>query len=514
MNKTTISHQALFKLSLLAALLCSAGCATVSPDTTDTTDTTATQPTNVSGDPDTHVVATAAAAEPAPVNAKTPGTLAAADAVTSPATTGVLGEKPVQNALADAEDSGDLWERIRAGYTLPALDSPYTKRHEQWFANNPEYMENMVNRARLYLYYIVEEVEKRGMPMEIALLPAIESAYQPHAYSRARAVGLWQFIPSTGRLYGLKANWWYDGRRDVMASTQAALDYLEKLNKDFNGDWQLALAAYNCGEGKVARLMAQNRRKGLPTTYQYLKLPRETKNYIPKLMAMVNIITDPEKYGLKISPIPNEPYFTQIDIGSQVDLGVVAKLVDMPVSDLYQINPEYVRWITDPNGSHQLLVPADKKDALLAGLSTLPDDERVQWLHHEVRRGDTISQIARRYGVTIEAIKTSNRLHTTLMRPGQDLLIPVSHSKLASAAPIPSAPRKRIDAGPNGKVRVTYRVRSGDTLWSIARRYKVYVHQLRQWNLLDVGEILKLGQKIQVWTRPLPSAEIDNNLPG
>jgi membrane-bound lytic murein transglycosylase D len=360
----------------------------------------------------------------------------------------------------------------------------------------------------------VEEVEKRGMPMEIALLPAIESTYQPHAYSRARAVGLWQFIPSTGRLYGLKANWWYDGRRDVMASTQAALDYLEKLSKDFNGDWQLALAAYNCGEGKVARLIAHNRRKGLSTAYQDLPLPRETKNYVPKLMAMVNIITNPEKYGLKISPIPNEPYFTQIDIGSQVDLGVIAKLVDLPVADLYQINPEYVRWITDPNGPHQLLVPADKKDALLEGLSTLPDDERVQWLHHEVRRGDTISQIARRYGVTIEAIKTSNRLNTTLMRVGQDLLIPVSHSKVASAAPIPSAPRKRIDNGPNGQVRVTYRVRSGDTLWSIARRYRVYVHQLRQWNLLDVGQILHLGQKIQVWTNPSPRAGIDGNPSG
>lgn len=507
MNKTTLSHQALLRLGLLVALLCSTGCATISQDS-------ATHPpASATADPNAPVAATAATTttDPAAVNAKTPGTLAAVDPTTAPATTSVLGEKPVQNALAETEDSGNLWERIAAGTTLPPLDSPYTKRHEQWFANNPEYMENMVNRARLYLYYIVEEVQKRGMPMEIALLPAIESAYQPHAYSRARAVGLWQFIPSTGRLYGLKANWWYDGRRDVMASTQAALDYLEKLNKDFNGDWQLTLAAYNCGEGKVARLMAQNRRKGLPTTYQYLKLPRETKNYVPKLMAMVNIITDPAKYGLKISPIPDEPYFTQIDIGSQVDLGVVAKLVDMPVADLYQINPEYVRWITDPNGSHQLLVPADKKDALLAGLSALPDDERVKWLHHEVRRGDTISQIARRYGVTIEAIKTSNRLHSTLMRVGQDLLIPVSTSKLASAAPIPSAPRKRIDSGPYGKVRVTYRVRSGDTLWSIARRYRVYVHQLRQWNLLDVGEILRLGQKIQVWTRPSPSAEIDSN---
>jgi membrane-bound lytic murein transglycosylase D len=499
MNKMNVTRQALFNLSLLAALVCSAGCATVSQDIP-------TQQADDTADSATRTVT--AESEPALGNVKT-GTPATASKSTVKIDASTVKVPPVK-----ADNYADLWERIRAGYTLSALDSPYVARHEQWFANNPVYMENMVNRARLYLYYIVEEVEKRGMPMEIALLPAIESAYQPHAYSRARAVGLWQFIPSTGRLYGLKANWWYDGRRDVMASTQAALDYLEKLNKEFNGDWQLALAAYNCGEGKVGRLMAQNRRKGLSTAYQDLNLPRETQNYVPKLMAIVNIITHPEKYGLKISSIPNEPYFAQIDIGSQADLGVIAKLVDLPVSDLYQINPEYVRWITDPNGPHQLLVPAGKKDALLAGLSTLPENERVQWIHHEVRRGDTISKVAHRYGVTIEAIKTSNRLNTTLMRPGQDLLIPVSHSKLASAAPTPTAPRTRIDNGQNGQVRVTYRVRSGDTLWSIARRYNVYVHQLRQWNLLDVGQILTLGQKIQVWTRPAPRAEIDSNPSG
>ncbi len=502
MNKTNVSRQALFKLSLLAALLCSAGCATVSQDVS-------TQQADESANLDARVVV--AEKEPALSSVKTEA-ITPAGATKSQADTEAPAVKIVQTAPAATGDNTNLWERIRAGYTLPALDSPYIKRHEQWFANNPVYMENMINRAQLYLYYIVEEVEKRGMPMEIALLPAIESAYQPHAYSRARAVGLWQFIPSTGRLYGLNTNWWYDGRRDVMASTQAALDYLEKLNKDFKGDWQLALAAYNCGEGKVARLMAQNRRKGLSTAYQDLPLPKETKHYVPKLMAMVNIISNPEKYGLKISPIPNEPYFTQIDIGSQVDLGVIAKLVDLPVEDLYKINPEYVRWITDPNGPHQLLVPAGKKDALLAGLSSLPEEARVQWLHHEVRRGDTISQVARRYGVTIEAIKSSNRLNTALMRVGQDLLIPVSHSKLASAAP--TAPRTRIDGGPRGQVRVTYRVRSGDTLWSIARRYNVYVHQLRQWNLLDAGQILRLGQRIQVWTRPSPRAEIDSNPTG
>ena len=239
----------------------------------------------------------------------------------------------------------NVWDRIRAGLSLPTLNSPLIARHEQWFVNNPEFMDAMLGRSRLYLYHIVEEVEKRGMPMEIALLPAIESAYKPYAYSRAKASGLWQFIPSTGRLYGLHANWWYDGRRDVLASTQAALDYLEKLNSDFNGDWQLALASYNCGEGKVGRLLEANRRKGLPMTYSGLtnSLPRETQHYVPKLMAFVNIVSDPAKYGVQLPPIPNQPYFERVDAGSQIDLGVVARLTDLPVTELYQINPGHSR---------------------------------------------------------------------------------------------------------------------------------------------------------------------------
>ena len=484
MKSINPKKQAVKKFSLLIVLLCTSSCASFSNKNS----------ANLTGEP-TAYEAPATATDTPP-----------ADSESAPS---VISEAPGPSALSPADKEtlpraahADLWDRIRAGYALAPLDSPYIRRHEQWFANNPEYMENMINRAQLYLYYIVEEVEKRGMPMEIALLPAIESAYQPHAYSRARAVGLWQFMPATGRLYGLKANWWYDGRRDVMASTQAALDYLEKLHKEFKGDWQLALAAYNCGEGKVGRLMAQNRRKGLPTTYQDLNLPRETVNYVPKLIAMVNIITHPEKYGLKLASIPNEPYFAQIDIGSQVDLGVVAKLADLPVTELYQINPGHVRWITDPNGSHQLLVPADKKDALLAGLSALAQEDRVRWSHHAVQRGDVIGKVAQRYGISVDAIRSANRLSSDRLRVGQDLLIPVSTSKTMSANYIPSAAPARINDGQHGKVRVTHKVRSGDTLWSIARRYNVYVHQLRQWNFMGTRDMLKLGQRLKVWTKP------------
>jgi membrane-bound lytic murein transglycosylase D len=371
-------------------------------------------------------------------------------------------------------------------------------------------MERMLQRANLYLFYIVEAVEKRGIPMEIALLPAIESAYQPHAYSRARASGLWQFIPSTGRLYGLKSNPWYDGRRDVMASTEAALDYLEKLGKDFNGNWQLVLAAYNCGEGKVARMIEVNQRKGLSTAYQDLKLPRETQQYVPKLMAMVNIVSNPAKYGLQLREIPNSSYFVQVDAGSQIDLGVVAKLTNVPLDDLYDMNPAFNRWATAPDGPHHLLVPVAAKELFMEGLNGLPPESRMQWARHEVKRGDTLSRVAYRYGVSTEAIKTANNLQSNQLRNGQDLLIPVSGRKLVIQKPNLAPDSKTTAKTIDGKVRVIHQVRAGDTLSGIARKYRVYVDQLRKWNLMDADDMLKAGQKLLIWISPASAAAYKN----
>ncbi len=407
--------------------------------------------------------------------------------------------------IAATKNYPDIWTRLRAGFAMKPLDSPLVEREIQWFVNNPEYMQRMMDRARLYLYYIADEVDKRHMPMEIALLPAIESAYKPHAYSRARAVGLWQFMPSTGRLYGLKANWWYDGRRDVQASTQAALDYLEALHNDFDGDWHLALAAYNAGEGKIARMIEYNRRKGKPTDYEYLKLKRETQHYVPKLMAMASIVADPAKYGVQLASIPNEPYFARVDTNSQVDLGVVAKLVNVSVDDLHDINPGYTRWATDPNGPHHLLVPFDKKDALIAGLNNLPENERVQWRHHEVKRGDTLGVIARRYGITAPVIRTANNLRSNLLHTGQDLLIPISASastpKIIHTAYRGSSVRADQRSEP-----VIHRVRRGETLSSIARRYNVMISQLTKWNLIQLDDVLHRGQKLKIWTGGSPTA--------
>lgn len=390
----------------------------------------------------------------------------------------------------------DIWSRIRTGFALPRLESPLVTRHEQWFVNNPEFMQHMMERARFYLYYIVEEVEKRGMPAEIALLPAIESAYKPYAYSRARAAGLWQFIPSTGRLYGLKINWWYDGRRDVEAGTKAALDYLGKLHDDFDGDWHLALAAYNAGEGKVSRMIEVNRRRGQPTNYERLKLRSETLNYVPKLQAFVNIVSDPARYGVQLADIPNAPYFTRVETKSQIDLGVAAKLANLDIDELHRINPGHTRWATDPEGPHYLFVPVDKKELLEVALTNLPENERVQWRRHEIARGDTLHQVARRYGVTTEALKTANNLHGNALRVGQDLLIPLSERSFPAAV---SAPARATAVAVRGARPLIHRVRSGETLYSISRKYNVLVRRLAEWNQLRLSAVLRLGQRLKVW---------------
>ena len=408
----------------------------------------------------------------------------------------------------------DLWDRVRSGLRLPKLDHQRVAYHERWFSKNPKYMKRKMKRASLFLYHIVEEIDRRGLPMDLALLPAIESAYQPHAYSHARASGLWQFIPSTARRYGLKVNWWYDGRRDVVASTTAALNYLEDLHAEFD-DWYLALAAYNAGEGKIRYLMERNRRRGLPTDYLHLqRLKPETQHYVPKLMAMINIVRNPEKYGITIEPIPNEPYFGRVDLGSQIDLNVVAKLADIPVGDLYDINPGFRRCATDPTGPHQVLVPIENKDTLIADLANLPEDARIKWRRHRVKPGDTLGAIGKRYAVSVWAIKKANNIRGTLIRVGQNMMIPISSRPLSRHIANITRPLPRSSVGPRGRAKIIHRVRKGETLWGIARKYRVYVRQLARWNRMRARDVLRVGRKLRVWIRPTQVSSIDHATSG
>ena len=318
----------------------------------------------------------------------------------------------------------DLWKRIRSGFALQNSDSPLVARHESWYMRHPDYVERLTERSKLYLYYIVEEVEKRGMPTEIALLPMIESAFIPTAQSRRKASGIWQFVPGTGKKYGLEQDWWYDGRRNVIEATQAALDYLQNLHSEF-GNWELALAAYNCGEKKIARLLAQNRAKGLPQDYQSLKkLPRETRNYIPKLIAIRNIVSNPESYGLSLDEIPNEPYFTTVSAPSHIDVKLAARLADMPLEEFISLNPAHIRPVIKSETA-TLLLPVDKADTFTENLEN-HEEPLVSWQIYRAGKGEWLDKIAQRFGISLARLKQVNGIlpRSKITAAGQMLLVP------------------------------------------------------------------------------------------
>lgn len=390
---------------------------------------------------------------------------------------------------------GDLFERIRSGFVIEDVEHDAIDREERWFANHPSYLDRTFKRGERYLYHIVGAIEARKMPLELALLPVVESAFNPVAYSRARASGLWQFIPGTGRRYDLKQNWYYDGRRDVIVATDAALDYLQFLSEEFDGDWLLAIAAYNCGEGNIARAVARNRKAGKPTDFFSLKLPRETRAYVPKLLAMARIVGNPAAHGLEFAPIPNQPYFSQIDVAGQIDLHVAAELAELAPEELLALNPAFNHWVTDPDGPHQLLVPVDREVRFSEAIATLPPEERVRVVYHRVRKGDTLGGIADKYGVSIAAIRASNKIRGTMIHPGQDLLITAAPAGMSAASSTLTA---SIAATTPRNTSDKHVVRRGDTLWSIARSHGVTMESVVSRNGLSTDDTLAVGQVLSI----------------
>jgi membrane-bound lytic murein transglycosylase D len=389
----------------------------------------------------------------------------------------------------------DLWSRIRAGFAMREIDSPLVQRHEAWYLNRPEYVERMIDRSRRYLYHIVEEVEKRGMPTEIALLPMIESAFNPVAYSRMRAAGMWQFIPSTGRRYGLQQTWWYDGRRDVLAATDAALDYLQALH-DMFGDWELALAAYNWGEGAVQRAVTKNRRAGKKTNYMSLKMPKETRNYLPKLQAVKNIVANPELFKLALATVPNRPYFAVVDVPSHIDMAMAAKLADVPLEEFRYLNPGHQRPVITV-ATKQLLVPVDKVDVFQSNLES-NEQPLVTWQTYQLKKGEGMEQVAQKFDISVERLKDVNGLtNRKRVRPGQMLLVPVGDDAQTNLDETYLSTDFQAPADDYHK-RVIYRVKSGDTLSSIARRYGTSVARLKDWNGLR-SNMVRTGQRLTIW---------------
>lgn len=375
-----------------------------------------------------------------------------------------------------------LWTRIRDGFLLdPAVvDNPRVDQQRLYFASQPRYFEITSKRAQRYLHYVVEELDKRDMPLELALLPFVESGYNPMAYSTSHAAGIWQFIPSTGQVFALRQDDWYDGRRDITASTTAALDYLSKLSDMFDGDWLLAVAAYNCGEGCVGRAVKRNQGLGLPADYWNLQLPRETMNYVPKLLALAQIINSPEQYGTVLPLLNDTPYFAQITIKRPLDLLKAAELASISADEIKYLNPAFKHRVATPAGPYQLLIPVAQAEQFSSALAQLPESERVSFTRYTVRRGDTLSQIARRHNLSVSMLRQANDMQGSLINIGQTLIVPHGPStQLASA----NVPAKR-----------TYTVKSGDSLYSIARRFNVEIKQLRAWNGVDTH--LRPGQQL------------------
>lgn len=402
----------------------------------------------------------------------------------------------------------DIWERIRRGFGMPELDTPLAEQRTRWYAGQPEYIARMSKRASRYLYHIVEEVEARGMPTELALLPFVESAFQPEAHSVAKAAGLWQFIPSTGKDFDLTQNMWKDERRDVLESTRAALDYFQKLYNMF-GDWHLALAAYNWGEGSVSRAIERNRRAGKDTSYLDLRMPNETQHYVPKLQAIKNIVASPEAYGLTLPTVENEPYFVRVDKERDIDVKTAARLAEMKLEDFVALNPSFNRPVIVASHNTPLLLPADKVDVFTANLAAWKSTGQAlsSWTVHRVRDGETLASIARRVGIPETQLRDANRIPSRYKPAvGSTLLIPRDET-MEEDIPAASADAQLALLPEQQMRRITYRVRKGDTVASVAARWKVSPKDVIAWNSLTRNSLFA-GQRLTLSVPYTPKSNI------
>jgi membrane-bound lytic murein transglycosylase D len=410
-----------------------------------------------------------------------------------------LDQVPVAEDPDQAPVAGnDIWVRLRAGLRFPSdYEHPKVQEYLVWHQLHPRYLYRLTKRAEPFLHFILLELEQRGMPYDLALLPAVESAYLAMAYSRGGAAGLWQFIPSTGRHYGLEQNWWYDGRRDIYTSTHAALDYLNHLNQRFNGDWLLTLAAYNAGPMRITKAIERNKREGKPTGYWDLALPSETRNYVPKLLALKAIIEKPQEHGIALWPIADSPVITNVDIGSQIELGLAAELAQMDLDQLHQLNPGFNRWATDPQGPHRLLLPIDKASPFELKLAELPPEQRIIWIRHRIKTGDSLINIAKEYHTTVDHLRHANSLSGNRIVAGKHLLVPRATHSVNGNSYTRLTPRKSKNQS------YYHIVASGETLWSISRKYTVSIQDLLLWNDLSVEDTLVNGERLVIKLSPI-----------
>jgi len=434
-----------------------------------------------------------AAAASAPEVAAAPAQPASAPVAVDP----LRPDAPVN--LDDAQARTDLWARVRRGFAMPDLDNELVHDHEQWYASRPDYVQRMTERGSRYLFHIIEELERRKMPTELALLPFIESAFNPQAMSSAKASGMWQFMPGTGRDFALKQNVFRDDRRDVLASTRAALDYLDRLHTMF-GDWHLALAAYNWGEGNVAKAIARNQRLGLPAEYASLRMPFETQNYVPKLQAVKNIVMKPEAFALALPQVANHPYFLSVSITRDIDVALAARLADLPLDDFKSLNPQMNKPVILAAGTPYVLLPYDNADRFVHALEAHkgPMASWTAWVAPKTLRP---ADVAKQVGMSETQLREVNRIPPRmLVKGGSTLLVPRSQQRTADVSShiadnammslAPDAPPLR---------RMTIKAGKKDTVASVARRYRVGAAQVAQWNDVGAGAAFKPGQQIVVY---------------
>lgn len=390
----------------------------------------------------------------------------------------------------------DLWDRIRRGFAMPDLQTPLVKQQEQWYSTRPDYIQRMTDRSRKYLFHIVEELERRNMPTELALLPYIESAFNPQAVSSARAAGMWQFMPATGKDYDLKQNFFRDDRRDVLASTRAALDYLQKLHGMF-GDWHLALAAYNWGEGNVGRAVSRNQKMNLGTGYTDLSMPNETRNYVPKLQAVKNIVANPDQFRAELPLIENHPYFQTVTLTRDMDVALAARLADVELDDFKALNPQLNRPVILAAGTPQILLPWDNATVFQRNLEGYTEGKFASWTAWSAPATMSVSEAARRVGMTEADLRTANTIPPRmLIKSGSVLIVPrksptqtdvashVAHNGQLSLAPEVTLRRTVVKAG------------KSDSVAAIARRYKVSPEQVAEWNSVGAATVFKAGQQV------------------
>ncbi|UTW13676.1 lytic transglycosylase [Marinobacterium rhizophilum] len=401
-----------------------------------------------------------------------------------------IGRKARANTTAPPED---LWQLSRNHFELNLeSDNPRVASQIRYYSKHQDYLDRVTDRAERYYHYILQQIIERGLPAELALLPVVESAYDPFAYSPSRAAGPWQFIPGTAKHFGLRKTWWYDGRRDIVASTDAALTYLEQLNKRFDGDWLLALAAYNAGGGTVSKAIRKNTKKGLATDFWSLDLPSETEAYVPKLLAIASLVKAPADYGVSLRALAVEPYFAIIETQGQIDLAQAAKMADTSSEEMALLNPGFSRWATDPEGPHRLLVPIDSAMQFENKLASLPAEQRVRWNRYRIQRGDSLSAIAARFNISTAAIRSANKLKSNRITAGKTLLIPgPANTSLAATV--------AQDGAAGTREKLSYKVRAGDSFWKIARSHKVSVSDLASWNKMTPRSTLKAGQQLTLW---------------